>query len=102
MLSLISNNNHLEKIMGSALSVCHTHVQNMAEVMNIDSDISALICFLNVPLPSPSSFCLFSFFSTTILKKNYGGIRTRIEHADHLSSTTATNNLLKAIVDTKN
>ena len=63
MLSLISNNNHLEKIMGSALSVCHTHVQNMAEVMNIDSDISALICFLNVP--SPAHFCLFSFFSST-------------------------------------
>ena len=45
--------------------------------------------------PTPASFCLFSFYSNTILQKNVGfsGIRTRIfrvvgKHADHLTTTT--------------
>ena len=46
--------------------------------------------------PSPGSFCLFSFFSNTILQKTVGfsGIRTRIvrvegEQAHHLTTVTA-------------
>ena len=45
--------------------------------------------------PTPASFCLFSFFSITILQKivDLSGIWTRIvgvegEHADHLTTTT--------------
>ena len=45
--------------------------------------------------PTPTSFCLFVFFKTTILQKieDYSGIRTRIvrvegEPADHLTTPT--------------
>ena len=50
--------------------------------------------FLNGP--TPASFCVFSFFSITILQKilDLSGIRKRIvgvegEHADHMTTTTA-------------
>ena len=53
-----------------------------------------IIFFLNGP--TPASFCVFSFFSITILQKilDLSGIRKQIvgvegEHADHMTTTTA-------------
>ena len=58
------------------------------------SDRLSLSIFFKKIGPTPISFCLFLFFSLTILKKNFRGFQTLIvevegDHVDHLTTTTA-------------